>query len=149
MRVGIPISSIEMIVRGNTESIHRTKFNHWQGNKSTIINQTMFCRNKSSSHRSKGNNSSSQQPKQSNFRGNTEFTAGSNNGTVQINERTHSLSINSNQTSRRLHGNKSLQCSSTLVQGFREFKPFRENLGITMHRYELPIGNNSFDKNSP
>ena len=77
------------------------------------------------------------------------FTARSNKGTVQINERTHSLSINSNQTSRRLHGNKSLQCSSTLVQGFREFKPFRENLDITMHRYELPIGNNSFDKHSP
>ena len=75
-----------------------------------------------------------------------QFTVRSNKGTVQINERTHSLSINSNQTSRRLHGNKSLQCSSTLVQGFREFKPFRENLDITMHRYELPIGNNSFDK---
>ena len=124
--------------------IERTKFNHLQGNKSTIIKQSV-----AGIAVQKGNNSSSQQPKQSNFRGNTEFTAGSNNGTVQINERTHSLSSNSNQTSGRLHGNNIITMFKYSSSSFREFNPFRENSGITMYRYELPIGNNSFDKNSP
>ena len=55
----------------------RTKFNHLQGNKSTIINQTA-----AGIAVQKGNISSSQH-----FRGNTEFTVRSNNSTVQINER--------------------------------------------------------------
>ena len=133
------ISSIEMqtMFAGILiQFIARAKFNHLQGNKTTIIKQSVagiavqMARFKSKAIKFSREFSPLDQTK----------------ARFKINERTHSLSINSNQTSGCLHGNKSLQCSSTLVHGFREFKPFRENLDITMHRYELPIGNNSFDK---
>ena len=155
MEISVRINNLNNACR-NTDSFHRskwmfagilnqfierTKFNHLQGNKSTIIKQSVAGiavqkgRFKSTTKAIKFSREFSPfDQTKARFKSKSEHIRSVLTQIKPPNVCTDIIS---------------LQCSSTLVQGFREFKPFRENLDITRLRYELPVGNNSFDKNSP